>query len=284
MDKSHQLYFFLFSTTLFTDIIPTGDFTHSWFDAQKYCLGQGLTIDRDKSDQPYWTGVYRRLTPWIKTLGCYPDSIESLSEVVEMTMTISSVQMCQEICHHENIHRFAVKMNKCLCIDHDIFLSHHNQLSAFNCNFKCGGSSDNIYLDDCGGENAYNIYGTQRVDLNSDELCLSLQCSLGDIRFVPQKCSIVIEKVCENMTLPDSGFATNWTLAMKQCKTSKPSSYLWGDFDLNNPRQTCERIPHNLKLVWIGVARQTYTRIDQDEERNWVDWLTLLTQFDRSVH
>lgn len=53
-------------------------------------------------------------------------------------------------------------MNKCLCIDHDIYLSNHNRISACNCNFKCGGSSDNIYLDDCGGENAYNIYGTQR--------------------------------------------------------------------------------------------------------------------------
>lgn len=107
-------------------------------------------------------------------------------------MTISSVEMCQEICHHENMHRFAVKVdirqaqetvflfqsdsicinmtpfsyflqiNNCLCIDHDICLSHYNRLSASVCNFKCGGSSDDIYLDDCGGENAYNIYGTQR--------------------------------------------------------------------------------------------------------------------------
>lgn len=57
---------------------------------------------------------------------------------------------------------------------------------------------------------------------------------------------------------------------MKQCKTSKPSTYLWGDFDLNNPRQTCERIPHNLQLVWIGVARQTYTSIDQGIYPNFI--------------
>eukprot|EP00105_Crassostrea_gigas_P033959 XP_019918107.1 PREDICTED: uncharacterized protein LOC109617186 [Crassostrea gigas] len=269
MDKSHQLYFFLFSTTtLFTDINPIGDFQYSWFDSQNQCLDQGLTIERNKSDPPYWTGVYRRLTPWINILGCYPDSIKSLPKVFEMTMTISSVEMCQEICHHENIRRFAVKMNKCLCIDHDICLSHYNRLSASDCNFKCGGSSDDIYLDDCGGENAYNIYGTQRVNLNSVEFCLSLQCSPDDKRFIPQKCSLNFEKVCENMTLPDNGFASDWTLSMKQCKTSKRSTYLWGDFDLNNPRQTCERIPHIIQLVWIGVARQTYTSIDQGWEIN----------------
>lgn len=40
-----------------------------WFDAQKQCLGPGLTIEKHKSNQPYWTGIYRRLTPWINILG-----------------------------------------------------------------------------------------------------------------------------------------------------------------------------------------------------------------------
>lgn len=42
--------------------------------------------------------------------GCYPDSFESLQYVVEKTMTLSSVGMCQEICRHENIGQFAVKV------------------------------------------------------------------------------------------------------------------------------------------------------------------------------
>lgn len=63
------IYFVLF--LFWTDINPTGGFLNSWFDAQRYCLGQGLTIERDKCDQPYWTGVYRRLTPWINILGQY---------------------------------------------------------------------------------------------------------------------------------------------------------------------------------------------------------------------
>lgn len=55
-------------------------------------------------------------------------------------------------------------MNKCLCIDHDdhdIYLTPFNRRPASNCNFKCEGNSEDIYLDDCGGEHAYNVYETQ---------------------------------------------------------------------------------------------------------------------------
>lgn len=30
-----------------TDINPTGDFSHNWFDAQKQCLDYGLTVERN---------------------------------------------------------------------------------------------------------------------------------------------------------------------------------------------------------------------------------------------
>eukprot|EP00105_Crassostrea_gigas_P005969 XP_011419741.1 PREDICTED: uncharacterized protein LOC105322619 [Crassostrea gigas] len=160
MDQSYQLYIFILTlTTLFTDIKPTEDFLYNWFNAQYHCLGRGLTLEKDKSDQPYWTGEYRRRTPWINILGCYSDDFESLPDVVEMTM--SSVGMCQEICHHKNIEQFAVKMNKCLCIESNIHLGPFNQLSASDCNYECDNYSDNVYLGDCGGNSTYNIYETQ---------------------------------------------------------------------------------------------------------------------------
>lgn len=59
----------IISSLYSTDVKPTEHFSHNLFNAQEFCLGQGLTIDREKSDKPYWTGVYRRLTPWIKILG-----------------------------------------------------------------------------------------------------------------------------------------------------------------------------------------------------------------------
>lgn len=52
-------------------------------------------------------------------------------------------------------------MNKCLCVEHDIHVSPSHRLSASDCNIKCGVNSDDIYLEDCGGESAYNIYETQ---------------------------------------------------------------------------------------------------------------------------
>lgn len=55
----------------FIDIKSAGDVSHNWFDAQNQCLDHGLTLEGDKSEQPYWTGVYRRLTPWINMLGQY---------------------------------------------------------------------------------------------------------------------------------------------------------------------------------------------------------------------
>lgn len=64
------------------------------------------------------------------------------------------------------------------------------------------------------------------------------------------------------LEIPDNSYASSWSLSMEQCRESRPSTYLLGDFDLDDPKQVCERIPHNLKLVWVGVARQIYTSID----------------------
>lgn len=50
---------------------------------------------------------------------------------------------------------------------------------------------------------------------------------------------------------------------MEQCRTSQPSTYLFGDFDLNDPSLVCERLPRQIQIVWVGVARQKYTSIDQ---------------------
>lgn len=59
-----------FFFSFWTDIKPKEDF-YNWYDAQDHCLGRGLTLEKDKSGQPYWTGEYRRRTPWINILGQY---------------------------------------------------------------------------------------------------------------------------------------------------------------------------------------------------------------------
>ncbi|XP_052693386.1 uncharacterized protein LOC128171648 isoform X2 [Crassostrea angulata] len=267
MDQSYQLYIFILSTTiLFTDIKPTGNFSHNWFDAQDHCLGQGLTIDKDKSIQPYWTGVFRRLTPWINILGCYSDSVELIPTVVKKTMMISSVGMCQELCYHENSYKFAIKTNNCLCMQSDLNLNSFDKLSPSACNLTCEDNTDIVYAGDCGGENAYNLFEFKEVSFNSVERCMSLQCSKEDIRFIPQTCSSSFYKVCENMNLTDNGYASSWIISMDQCKKSHPPNYLLGNVVFNNPRLTCTLLNYQFPIVWIGVARQIYTSFDQGLE------------------
>lgn len=57
------------SFLFWTDIKSTDEISHDWFKAQNHCFDRGLTIEKNRSNQPYWTGIYSRLTPWINILG-----------------------------------------------------------------------------------------------------------------------------------------------------------------------------------------------------------------------
>lgn len=50
---------------------------------------------------------------------------------------------------------------------------------------------------------------------------------------------------------------------MEQCRISQLSTYLLGDINLTDPGLVCERVPSQFKVVWVGVAQQIYTSIDQ---------------------
>lgn len=63
--------------------------------------------------------------------------------------------------------------------------------------------------------------------------------------------------------LPDESNASNWTISVEQCKQSTLSYYLLGDVNLTNPHDECIIINHKSDVFWLGVARQTYTSIDQ---------------------
>lgn len=92
-------------------------------------------------------------------------------------------------------------MNICLCIESNVDLNPFNELPPSDCNFTCKDNTDDIYSKDCGGENAYNLFEVQEdtfFNLNREEKCMSLQCSEGDKRFIPQKCSAALYKVCQN--------------------------------------------------------------------------------------
>lgn len=55
--------------------------------------------------------------------GCYPDSTDILQYVVNKTMIISSVGVCQEMCFRRNGYKFAVKVGIDKLVDY-LFLEH----------------------------------------------------------------------------------------------------------------------------------------------------------------
>lgn len=76
------------------------------------------------------------------------------------------------------------------------------------------------------------------------------------------------------IAIPGNGEASNWGVSMKQCRNLQPSSYLFGDFNLNKPHLVCEHISSNIQVFWVGVVRQIYTNIDQGKYH-----VLLLTRF-----
>lgn len=63
--------------------------------------------------------------------------------------------------------------------------------------------------------------------------------------------------------LSNKDYASSWNLSMEQCRDSQPSTYLLGDINLNDPGLVCDRVPRQFNVVWVGVARHSYTSIDQ---------------------
>lgn len=73
---------------------------------------------------------------------------------------------------------------------------------------------------------------------------------------------MLIDKGFFSLDIIDTGFASNWTLSMEQCRKHH-SSYLFGDVILNNPRHLCSQIKSDILVVWVGVRRQKYKNVDQ---------------------
>lgn len=164
-------------------------------------------------------------------------------------------------------------MNDCFCIKSDNYINPNHRISPLSCDYKCEDNSDDIYPGDCGGRNAYNIYEIQGVNFDSEERCLSLQCSPEATYFSPHKCVESLDIVCENMRGPKNGNANSWNVSMEQCIHSDPPYNLLGNVSLDDPHHICNITIRQLDVVWIGVVRQIYTSIDQglkiyDEDHN----------------
>ncbi|XP_062615157.1 uncharacterized protein LOC134276893 [Saccostrea cucullata] len=241
----------------------------NWFEAQEICQGRGLTTETTGlSNKDSWTGRYIRLSQWIKIIGCYPDSniTNHYPRVVEI-MERKSVGACQEICKNENSSTFAVKLNKCTCLKGLVNFDYMFEYSPSHCNYSCD-SIDEIYSRECGGETAYNVYISDQDDsIMTNKSCMLLQCDheRRDPKFISSDCSHYYTKIClKQNSSNEQHIASNWSHSMERCKRSEPSSYMYGNLDLTNASGSCLSIPNgNSDVNWIGIARQSYAKIDQ---------------------
>nr|XP_022302966.1 uncharacterized protein LOC111110661 isoform X2 [Crassostrea virginica] len=228
MNRSCYTIFFIFLLSTLT----TGA-NLNWFEAQEQCRDRGgLTIEDDKSDQSYWIGRYRRITPWIKIKGCFKDSVLSnITPKLSLSMFRTSVGICQEMCQRHNTTVFAVKAKNCICIEDVSAMFLSESVDPKNCNSDCFLVKNDIYENECGGNSSYNVF---EFESNT---------AIGNSSFGP---------------------GTGWTQAMKNCKDAEQPSYLFGNVELQNANLACNSIEfsNNIALFWIGVARQMYLNKD----------------------
>nr|XP_022300692.1 uncharacterized protein LOC111108899 [Crassostrea virginica] len=195
MNNLCKLWTFLFFVLILTLIKESS--TLNWFEAQKQCRERGgLTIKSNESDQSYWTGRYRRITPWITIKGCFNDSFLaniSTELYINVSMRENSVGICQETCQSKNTTVFAVKGSECVCIKSVRRTFWGASADPSNCNLKCQ-NTNNIYKNECGGNSSYNVFEfiSDVEDVNKG--CMSLQCSENDKRFIPEPCSHNLEQ------------------------------------------------------------------------------------------
>lgn len=264
MDLSVQLLLFIISiATLFTDIQTQTKSKWNWFEAQEHCRDKGgLTAKKNISSLPYWTEKYVRLSPWIKIIGCYPNSVISKQKnTCSKIMKRKSVGICQEICNQVNTTRFAVQLYNCICFKDELQISNEFEALSTNCNQSCH-TLNKVYKTECGSAFAHNVFEFEPggiIEFDNNKTCLSLQCSYGYKTYSLYSCSSSLNNLCKQSSFFTHGNAASWVESMKNCEPG----YLFGNVDLRVPSQYCNLSTDNIDVHWIGVARQMYKSEDQ---------------------
>lgn len=132
MNITHTLFIFIAVIEVFCWANPSV----TWFQAQTFCRTKNLTLTlrKNASKNFYWTAFYQKTSPWIKIIGCYKESSILKYKNNSTKMSISSPPLCQEYCLRNNIHKFAVQQNTCICLS-DRFNDNADQLFSSNCSY-----------------------------------------------------------------------------------------------------------------------------------------------------
>lgn len=231
---------------------------YTWFEAQAICRekNQSLTLRYNESTRFYWTGFYRKISFWIKIIGCYNESVMQHCGMDIFQSSKSSPPLCQEHCYQKNIFVFAVQAGKCVCLS-ESFDYTKNQLAASRCTYRC--DEMDLLSTECGGESAFNVFLTDSSILKVNSRCLSLECG-GNPMFREFQCSTSLPTICSALELTSE----TWTTGKKYCKDR--GTYPVGNLSLSDITLTCEATkgtgsaPH-----WIGVVKEMYQKEDQGQ-------------------
>ncbi|XP_048742240.2 uncharacterized protein LOC125655769 isoform X2 [Ostrea edulis] len=238
-----------------------GFFNGTWFEAQKNCQNQGgkLPINPSESTDGFyqWTAYHKRLSSWIKILGCYDENIS-----YEMKRNVSSLGECQELCTSKNISTFGIQMTTCICVDHP---SDTIPLPPENCSYNCTQKTKmNMFLfNTCGGPSAFNMYKSDTpfengiVTSEQNSTCVGIQCG-GDSKYLyVDNCKLLDHKDCQGNGNRSS--ESSLRQGMKNCKISRSLSYLLGNFHMEKITQGCHLFTKTMaEQTRLGIANQIY--------------------------
>ncbi|XP_048742224.2 uncharacterized protein LOC125655765 isoform X2 [Ostrea edulis] len=236
---------------------------YTWYGAQKTCQekNDSLTIQKTESDEYYWMGYHKKISSWIKLIGCYSDQDIPNKNTKHFNMFNSSAGLCQEYCTSDGYAYFAVKSRRCHCLM--VLPTTHSTKPL--CSFGCDNKFDDKLSTECGGDTAFNVFATSEEEFH-DQLqynCLNLECGNSSKILKTENCSDALHAICgENLAIRDN--YSGWRSQLENCK-SRNNAYLYGNVDIRGAPAACRNIAMSFESPnWIGVLREQY----QSEDRS----------------
>ncbi|XP_055999501.1 uncharacterized protein LOC125655776 isoform X2 [Ostrea edulis] len=236
---------------------------YTWFEAREACQekNDSLTIKKAQSDGYYWTGNYKRISKWIKLIGCC--KMTDVTAVRIFNMVNSSAGLCQELCGSDDYATFAVQSGSCFCLNNDYLNRMMSTTSATLCNFTCNNHFDDVLSTECGGNTTVNVFSTgTEVFYSQDNYCLSLQCGAQSKVFKEKTCNTALKAVCQGKESLNN--YTGWRNHLTNCK--KRNRYLFGNVNMSNTDLSCQYVNATFgDQHWVGVVRERYLSKDRGQ-------------------
>eukprot|EP00105_Crassostrea_gigas_P026539 XP_011447535.1 PREDICTED: uncharacterized protein LOC105342319 [Crassostrea gigas] len=248
----------------------------SWIEGQRLCAEKGgrllntndfssylgETLKKFEPRSKFWIGDVQRVSELIHIEGCYDrSSIQAmLSSPIVFTLALTPAR-CQEVCWNEhNSSYFAIKQEKCYCLQGLEDITSLNLTPVGKCDYKCKSKEPPRACGSEDGGDALSVYKSSMALGVSSYRCIKVECS-SNKRYMNESCSKTLKPFCsQNVNMG----ASNWNISYDQC--DKGNGYLDGRANLKDVMSKCgeiiERFPNDY-VFWLGIRRQSFQTMDQ---------------------